>query len=176
MPSVATGVLFAVGHVMRYTPYTDAPHVRSSLPAASATWSASQHLEPVGYWHFAHSYVRGNWRNEAQSSFLLLAKSCHDLDWIRFVVGPARAGSCRASASLLTFHVAERPDGRRRPLRRLRGRADVRLLGGPLLPQGAGRPDLRYWVEIMTSDVSVAGVERALREGPVRPLRVCLGQ
>ncbi len=36
--------------------------------------------ENVAFWHATHSYVRGNWRNEAQSSPMILAKCCHDLD------------------------------------------------------------------------------------------------
>ena len=79
------GVLMAVGHVLRYTPYTAALKKLLAEGAVGELVSL-QRLEPVGYWHQAHSYVRGNWRNAETSSFMLLAKACHDLDWIRYVM------------------------------------------------------------------------------------------
>ena len=77
---------------------------------SSAHVVSLQRLEPVGYWHQAHSFVRGNWRNETESSSMLLAKSCHDLDWIRYMMGV----SCEAVSSfgsLRHFRVEERPEG-----------------------------------------------------------------
>jgi predicted dehydrogenase len=44
-------------------------------------------IERVAYWHQAHSFVRGNWGNEERSSFMLLAKSCHDIDYLAYIVG-----------------------------------------------------------------------------------------
>lgn len=80
------GVIFAVCHVLRYAPYTDT--VRSVVRSGQIGEIVSvQHLEPVGFWHQAHSYVRGNWRRTDQSTFMLLAKSSHDLDWLQYVVG-----------------------------------------------------------------------------------------
>lgn len=80
------GVMLAVGHVLRYTPYTNVVTdvVRSGRLGELIS---IQHLEPVGYWHQAHSYVRGNWRNTAASTFMLMSKSCHDIDWIQYVMG-----------------------------------------------------------------------------------------
>ena len=43
--------------------------------------------ENVAYWHDAHSYVRGAWRNKEQSSPMILAKCCHDLDIIFWLLG-----------------------------------------------------------------------------------------
>ncbi|MCT6976539.1 gfo/Idh/MocA family oxidoreductase, partial [Salmonella enterica subsp. enterica serovar Yoruba] len=69
-------VLLAVAHVLRYTRYTQ--KLKSLLDdGVIGDIVSMQHLEPVGYWHQAHSFVRGNWRNEAESSFMLLQKSCH---------------------------------------------------------------------------------------------------
>jgi predicted dehydrogenase len=47
------------------------------------------HRENVAFWHMAHSYVRGNWRNREQSSPMILAKCCHDLDILLWLLEDA---------------------------------------------------------------------------------------
>ena len=103
------GNLFAVCHVLLYTDFTK--RLRTLLDSGAIGDIVSvQHLEPVAWWHQAHSFVRGNWRNEAQSTFMLLAKSCHDMDWIRHMIGqPCR--SVASFGSLRHFRASERPDG-----------------------------------------------------------------
>jgi predicted dehydrogenase len=43
-----------------------------------------QALEQVAYWHVAHSYVRGNWRKSEETTPMILAKCCHDLDLLQY--------------------------------------------------------------------------------------------
>ena len=75
----APKLIFSVGHVLRYTRYTQ--KLKQLLrDGAIGDIVSLQHLEPVGYWHQAHSFVRGNWRNDRQAAFMLLQKSCHDID------------------------------------------------------------------------------------------------
>ena len=103
------GVMFAVGHVMRYTPYTRA--VKQIVDSGQLGDIVSvQHLEPVGFWHQAHSYVRGNWRRSDLATSMLMAKSCHDLDWLQYILGkaPLRVSSF---GSLTHFTAANRPPG-----------------------------------------------------------------
>ncbi|CAG7727672.1 unnamed protein product [Allacma fusca] len=89
------GIIFAVGHVLRYTPYTTSiMQVLNSEQIGDIV--NIQHLEPVGFWHFAHSFVRGNWGNESRATFSLMAKSCHDIDLIPFMM---RAGKCKKISS-----------------------------------------------------------------------------
>ncbi len=45
------------------------------------------HEECVGHIHYSHSFVRGNWNNENTSSFMLLQKSCHDIDILQWLTG-----------------------------------------------------------------------------------------
>ena len=75
-----------VSHVLRYSELFAT--IKALLEAGRIGGLISvQHTENIGYWHFAHSYVRGNWRNEAGSSPMILAKACHDLDLLRWLVG-----------------------------------------------------------------------------------------
>lgn len=103
------GVFLGVCHVLRYTPNTRRV---TALIAGGAIGDivAIQHLEPVGYFHFAHSFVRGAWRREDESGPVLLTKSCHDLDWLSFVVG-APAQRVSSFGSLSVFTAANRPPG-----------------------------------------------------------------
>ena len=103
----AHGTLFAVCHVLLYTELTTklCELLRAGAIGELVT---VQHHEPVAWWHQAHSFVRGNWRNEAQSSFMLMAKSCHDIDWLRHIVGR----QCRrvvSFGSLHHFKASQRP-------------------------------------------------------------------
>lgn len=61
--------------VLRYSPYNHAivETVRSGKLGQLVN---VVQVEPVGYYHFAHSYVRGNWNKEGESSFSLMTKSC----------------------------------------------------------------------------------------------------
>ena len=69
-----------------------------------------QHMEPIECRHMAHSYVRGNWRDSDKTTPIILAKSCHDLDILRWFVGkPCK--SIVADGSLTWFKKENAPEG-----------------------------------------------------------------
>ena len=73
------GRLVLVCHVLRYTPFyrTIKNLIRDGRIGKVESINAT---EGVGYYHIAHSYVRGNWHKESTSCPMILAKSCHDMD------------------------------------------------------------------------------------------------
>lgn len=80
-----TGRIVALCHVLRYAPYFVA--LRSAIKSGIIGELVSiQHLEPIQYAHMAHSFVRGNWRNSKETTPIILAKSCHDLDILRYLI------------------------------------------------------------------------------------------
>jgi predicted dehydrogenase len=85
-----TGRIVAVCHVLRYAPYF--VKLREIMHSGLIGNVVSlQHLEPIGFTHMSHSYVRGNWHNRQASTPIILAKSCHDLDILRWLIGkPAK--------------------------------------------------------------------------------------
>lgn len=85
--------LLVICHVLRYSNYyKKIKEVISSGKIGDVI--SINHTENVGYFHFAHSFVRGNWRDEFTSTPSILAKCCHDLDLIAwFIDSPCKAVS-----------------------------------------------------------------------------------
>ncbi|MGN0996819.1 MAG: Gfo/Idh/MocA family protein [Candidatus Ventricola sp.] len=98
-----------VCHVLRYAPFFDAIHEAIRRGDVGEVVCV-QALENVCYWHQAHSFVRGNWRNEAESTFMLLAKCCHDLDYLVYLTGQ-RCARVTSFGRLRHFRPECAPEG-----------------------------------------------------------------
>ena len=82
----AKGVQVLVCHVLRYTPFFRA--IKKIIDDGKIGKIMNiDHVEGVGNIHHSHSFVRGNWGNSLRSSFMLLQKSCHDLDILQWLIG-----------------------------------------------------------------------------------------
>mmetsp|Transcript_90592 Transcript_90592/g.233800 ORF Transcript_90592/g.233800 Transcript_90592/m.233800 type:complete len:433 (-) Transcript_90592:28-1326(-) len=82
----AAGVMLGVCHVLRHSPCNR--KIKEVIEEGRiGKVQHIQHTENVGWYHFAHSFVRGNWARENDSTFSLLAKSCHDVDLVRYWMG-----------------------------------------------------------------------------------------
>jgi predicted dehydrogenase len=73
-------MVFSIGHVLRYSPHNIMLRKLVLEDRVIGDLLSVNHTEPVGWWHFTHSYVRGNWRRESTTAPSLLTKSCHDID------------------------------------------------------------------------------------------------
>ncbi|HEX3815177.1 MAG TPA: Gfo/Idh/MocA family oxidoreductase [Mycobacteriales bacterium] len=162
--ATSAGVMLAVCHVMRYMPYTRL--LRKVLDSGRIGDVVNvQHLEPVGYWHQAHSYVRGNWRREDEASFMLLAKSCHDIDWLRYVVGrPINRVS--SFGGLAHFRSEHKPDGAGDRCLDCGVEADCPYSAKRFYLGRLGRGETGWPVSVITEDVTEQGVRQALADGP----------
>ena len=101
--------ILSVCHVLRYSPFFS--KLKELLEEGKiGRLMTIQHMEEVGYWHQAHSFVRGNWRNTELSSPMILQKSCHDMDILVWLSGK----SCRrvsSFGSLMHFRPENAPEG-----------------------------------------------------------------
>ena len=80
------GVRIIVCHVLRYTSFYQSLQqiVASGRLGGVITMNASEGIEP---WHFAHSYVRGNWSVMEDSTPTIVAKCSHDMDLLHWILG-----------------------------------------------------------------------------------------
>ena len=101
--------IVAVCHVLRYAPYFVA--LKQVLDSGAIGDIVSiQHMEPIQYAHMAHSYVRGNWPLADKTTPIILAKSCHDLDILRWLIGKP-CETIAADGSLHLFRPENMPKG-----------------------------------------------------------------
>ena len=157
---VERNAIVAVCHVLRYAPYY--VQLREVIASGIIGGVVSiQHLEPVQHLHMSHSFVRGPWRRKDESTPIILAKSCHDLDLLCWWTG-RRCTRVSAFGSLTKFTAANAPAG-----------APAHCLDGcpaeATCPYHAGNVYVhkKTWgtYHIVTPDRSAAGILAALRKG-----------
>ena len=74
-----------VCHVLRYTPFYRKVKsiIASGVLGEIVSVEATEGVEP---WHQGHSFVRGHWSVVEKSTPMIIAKSCHDMDILSWLV------------------------------------------------------------------------------------------
>ena len=101
--------ILSVCHVLRYSPFFS--KLKELLEEGRiGRLMTIQHMEEVGYWHHAHSFVRGYWRNAEESSPMILQKCCHDMD-IMLWLADSKCESISSFGELSYFKEENSPEG-----------------------------------------------------------------
>jgi predicted dehydrogenase len=163
----ANNIIFAVGHVLRYTAYSQ--KMKEILDSGIIGDIVNiQHLEPIGWFHHAHSYVRGNWRNSTEATFVLMSKCCHDIDWMTWIMGK-KCTKVSSFGSIKHFNQAAKPAG-----------ATSRCLDCPLSDtcaysaknlyldgvHGIKSGNTSWPVSVLAEEPTIESITDALRTGP----------
>lgn len=88
------GRKIGVSHVLRGTPFYIKIKEIIDSGIIGRVMNVNQ-IENVGFFHQAHSFVRGNWHNSKETCPMILAKCCHDFDIILWLTGK----SCKKLSS-----------------------------------------------------------------------------
>lgn len=103
------GVKVLVCHVLRYTPFYK--FIKNFIESGKLGEIVNiEHTEGVGNLHMSHSYVRGNWRRKDESSAMLLAKCCHDVDLMQWLLGK-KCTKVQSFGSRTFFREENAPEG-----------------------------------------------------------------
>lgn len=96
-------------HVLRYTAFYKKVKELVSSGAIGKIMTLNA-IEGVGDWHQCHSFVRGHWAVTQKSSPMILAKCCHDMDIIHWLLEEPCI-SIASSGSLSFFNSKNAPEG-----------------------------------------------------------------
>ncbi len=153
--------LVSVCHVLRFTPFFST--IKKIIDEGQIGRLISiQHNENVGYWHQAHSYVRGNWRNSKKASPMILAKSCHDLD-ILLWLADSECSSIVSFGELTHFKKENAPvDAPHRCLDGCPHREECPFYAPRIYING----NTGFPASVISSDTGNEALTAALKEGP----------
>lgn len=156
--------MISVCHVLRYSPFFR--KIKEILDAGTIGELINiQHMESIGFWHMAHSFVRGNWRNTAESSPIILAKTCHDFDILLWLTGK-KCLSVSSFGSTKLFKAENAPEGA--PKRCTDGcphRSECPFYA-PKFYLEHPRAIVDGYRKVVTMDPSTEGLMEALKTGP----------
>ena len=162
--AIKNNIIFAVCHVLRYTTYTQ--KIKKIITNGIIGDVVSiQRLEPVGYWHQAHSFVRGNWRREDLSTPMLMAKCCHDIDWIHYIMG-SKCVSVQSFGTLNHFRKEKKPIGAAKRCLDCSIESKCPYSAKKIYLKQVENGNTGWPVSILTHHVTKENIIKALREGP----------
>lgn len=99
----------AVCHVLRYSLYYE--KIKEIMDSGVlGRIIAIDQVENVAYWHQAHSFVRGDWRRADDSTPMIIAKCCHDLD-IAVYLANSKCKQVTSQGQLNFFKKENAPEG-----------------------------------------------------------------
>lgn len=156
-----SGKVMSICHVLRYTSFYGTLKKLIEDGSVGEVITIDQ-VENVGYWHQAHSFVRGNWRRSDQTSPMILQKSCHDLDIITWLID--RSCTWVSSFGGLRHFTAEHtPKGA--PENCMKGCPHSETC--PFYAPKIYLTGCTNWpVNVLTTDLTPEGITKALENGP----------
>lgn len=103
------GVKVVVCHVLRFTQFWRA--IKNIIDEGRLGKIMSViAMENVGHIHQSHSFVRGDWRNTAESTCMIMAKCCHDMDMLQWLIG-RKCRQVQSFGRLSHFRRENQPEG-----------------------------------------------------------------
>lgn len=156
-----TGARVTVCHVLRYTPFYRTLKKCMDDGMVGEVEVINQ-TENVCFWHQAHSFVRGNWRNSDETSPMILQKSCHDMDILLYLTGK-KCVRLSSFGSLGHFTSDNAPSGA--PMRCLEG-CPVSGECPYYAPKLYLGENTDWPVDVISTDLSLEGRRKALETGP----------
>lgn len=156
-------------HVLRYTPfYTKLKEIIDSGRIGEIVSVLS--IENVGWWHQAHSFVRGNWRNSDTTSPMILQKCCHDMDILLWLTGKT-CESVSSFGDTYLFRQERAPEGTAERCMdgcRVKGECpfDAEQIYMEHEKYGFCRGNREWPLNVLTLEPTEESMREALRSGP----------